>query len=263
MTDVRPSLGEWLTMETELDPLSSKQFAWDQEPAVPPLPTVTECCRHARRRVVVSTGLSMATQILMSAQVAAFGIAALLAYSYRQSLGGVARSTDIAGAAIAAGRFNGFLIYLVLVGIAAFVMMVIWSAQVHEVTTGMIPETSRRKFSVGLTIGSWLIPFANMIVTPKILAEHQKLADAPRSKGRVHPEWQTTKMNRSLVGWWVLMPIGGLFVWRNSGTGFNFRSGLDPFLRSLDALTIGYLLLAMAFTFGTYFVNHVSKKLQY
>lgn len=263
MTDVRPSLGEYLTTETELNPLSSKKSAWDQEPALPPLPTVTACCRHARRRVVVSTGLSMATQILMGAQAAAFGIAALLAYSYRQSLAGAAQSWSTAEAVNAAGRFNGFLIYLVLVGIAAFVMMVIWSAQVHEVTTGMIPETSRRKFSVGLTIGSWFIPFANMIVTPKILAEHQKLADAPRSKGLVHPEWRTTKVNRSLVVWWVLMPIGGLFVWRNSGTGFDFRSGLDPFLRSLDALTIGYLLLAMAFTLGTYFVNDVSKKLQY
>ncbi len=263
MTDVRPSLGEWLTMETVLKPPSSKQFSWEQESAVPPLPPVTQCCRHARRRVVVSTDLSMATQILMGVQAVAFGIAASLAYSYRQSLGGAVRSTDIASASIAAGRFNGFLIYLVLVGIAAFVLMVIWSAQVHEVTTGMIPETSRRKFSVGMTIGSWFIPLANMIITPKILAEHQKLADAPRSKGRVHPEWQTTKMKPSLVVWWVLMPIGSLLVWWNSGTGFDFRSGLDPFLRSLDALSIGYLLLAIAFTFGTSFVNHVSKKLHY
>jgi hypothetical protein len=260
MTEVRPSVGEQTTIDTDQTGSSSTQLSVDQRASKPPEPPVTTCCRHARRRVVVSTELSMATQILMGAQVAGFSLAALLANSYRNSLTEVARLENFAQSAVAEARFYSFLPYLVLGGIASFVLMVIWSAQVHEVTTGMIPSTSRRKYSVGMTIGSWFIPFANAILTPRILAEHQKLADAPRFTGWVHPEWQTTKMKPSLVVWWVLMTTGGVIVWGSSGTGSGLQSDSDA---ALGAQVFGYLLLAVGFTFGINFVGHVSKKLQY
>jgi hypothetical protein len=260
MTEVRPSVGEQTMIDSDQTVWSSTQSTAGQRASRPPEPPVTPCCRHARRRVVVSTELSMATQILMGAQVAGFSLAALLANSYRHSLTEVARLENSAQAALAAARFNGFLPYLVLGGIASFVLMVIWSAQVHEVTTGMIPSTSRRKYSAGMTVGSWFIPIANTILTPRILAEHQKLADAPRFTGRVHPEWQTTKIKPSLVVWWVLMTLGGVIVWGSSGTGSGLQSDSDS---ALDALVFGYLLLAVGFTFGMNFVGHVSKKLQY
>jgi hypothetical protein len=251
MTRRRTTLVGWLPIDDQAPP---------EIVELPSRPEIVCCCSHVRHREAVDGTLAFSAQVLLGAQAVGSLLLGFYANAYRRALGD---RGSFSRAAEVAGTLGHLLILQALVSVATFAVLVVWSAQVHQVTTGLLGEPSRRRYSAGFTIGSWFIPLANLMLVPTILAEHQTIADAPRIGGKAYPDWVGTKTRWPLLVWWGLMSAGMLIVGISSQVEADYRAGLDNFKMSLDAMTLGYLVLAVGLSCGSYFVYQVSEKLQW
>lgn len=149
----------------------------------------------------------------------------------------------------------------VLVGITAFVLLVIWLVQAQRETSRLLPQGVSHRYSTGWCIGAWFIPIANFILVPKVFAEHQRIADAPRTGRTVSGEWRSIPLRPTLVWWWVLNFIGLAMAF--VGTS-NYQESLT-LSGTMDGLALaaaGQVATAIGLASGAVFIRDVSSKLK-
>ena len=120
-----------------------------------------------------------------------------------------------------------------------FVLIVIWSYRAHKVTRQ--PRTGHRSWTLGWSIGSWFIPFANIVIPKLVLTETEKIALSNRD-GREHSrDWQNEPSSPIGWVWWIAYIVGGGLFLIGSAM-FDDADG------TIDSWRTGYWLVAAGST---------------
>jgi hypothetical protein len=120
-----------------------------------------------------------------------------------------------------------------------FVLIVIWSYRAHKVTRQ--PRTGHRSWTLGWSIGSWFIPFANIVIPKLVLTETEKIALSNRD-GREHSrDWQNEPSSPIGWVWWIAYIVGGGLLLIGSAM-FDDADG------TIDSWRTGYWLVAAGST---------------
>ncbi|MDA2945711.1 MAG: DUF4328 domain-containing protein [Actinomycetota bacterium] len=189
--------------------------------------------------------------------IVAFDIlVAAAAMSYRSALSG----TSLTQAVEAEELYNNATGIAVLLWITTFVLLIVWLAKAHTSSTSLLTNPRSRNYSHGWCIGVWFIPFANIFSTPRVFAEHQRIATAPRSNGRAHHEWAKQPLDPRLILWWVLT-LAGLVVIQFGAASLTLEASLGEYQDGLVAVVVGSLLTAAGIASGALFLRSVGAAL--
>lgn len=147
-----------------------------------------------------------------------------------------------------------------LVGLAIFVLIIIWGNQAHKAAQDL--WHGPRKWSSGWSVGGWFIPVANAIIPKLVLDETERLALAPRPNGVVADSW----MQRATLplGWvWWLLFLAGTLIGGVGGAMFDAAGGtVDSFRVGYIMTGIGYATLAASSVAGALYVRRISQALK-
>ena len=172
---------------------------------IPPEPTrarrtTTDISRPLT--TVVSVSLSIASIVLVAASIAGFGYASglqnfsgELSEAERDSL----ESVEVTWAA-----WTGLALVLLIV---TGVLVITWTYSSSKSLDARGPIG--RRWRGPWTIGSWLIPFANLVLPKLVFNEIEKISQVPYGEVPVGEEWR--EYPRFQLGdlWWLLW-IGGV-----------------------------------------------------
>ena len=147
-----------------------------------------------------------------------------------------------------------------LAWITTFILLIIWLAKAHSASSSLLQIPTDRKYSRGWSIGVWFVPFANLISTPMVFAEVQRIAYADRVNGRAVPDWRSGRLDPKLVWWWTLF-IGGVLVSRAAENMFTIDGPLDEYQAALNVSAVGTLVAAAGAATGAMFIRSVSSRL--
>ena len=103
----------------------------------------------------------------------------------------------------------------VLLGIASFVLLIIWTYRLHKVSSAHIDRRDR-KWSSGWSIGGWFVPLANFVIPGMVISESIQVARARQRTGS-GTNWRRIPRDSLLIYWWVLYGVGILL---NQAIGF-------------------------------------------
>ena len=247
MSDTSQGPGWWLASDGRWYPPEAK-------PGVPLPPPPLNVSNHPG--VPLSSKLTGWTVGLMWAIVAFDILVAAAAMSYRSALSG----TSLTEAVEAEELYMNATGIAVLLWITTFVLLIVWLAKAHTSSTSLLTNPRSRNYSQGWCIGVWFIPFANIFSTPRVFAEHQRIATAPRSNGRAHHEWAKQQLDPRLILWWVLT-LAGLVVIQFGADSLTFEASLGEYQDGLVAVVVGSLLTAAGIASGALFLRSVGAAL--
>lgn len=266
MSDTAKNSDWWLASDGKWYPPTSQPGH-----PLPPPPFATPNVITPPRPIPLNNALAGWTQALLWVTAGVGVFLAILAISYRRALNAWFEDRGNLQSVISAEDiFVTWSNFLPLVLITTFVLLIIWLAKAHTTTTALLQDQSERRYSRAWSIGVWFIPLANVISTPQIFAETQKIADAPRVDGQIWGTWKTVKTRSDLVWWWILF-VGGMIVFQtglalsiNDESAFDTMvesQSIDDYLNGLAAAAIGGLLAAGGAVCGALFIRHVSQRL--
>lgn len=258
MSDTSQGPGWWLASDGRWYPPESHPNA--SPPPPPPAPPILRKPAVVGFQPLKKTTAQW-TQWALWAVAVAQGVLAFMAYRYWQAY---SDWTD------RQGRFNDALSaennYKIvsglswLVWVGGLIFLIVWLAQVHDTTTSLLPGDKRRKYTRGWTIGVWFIPFVNLVSTPQVVAENQRIAYAFRQRNQVGESWESTPIEPELIWWWVLV-AGGMLT---SGVGSRFMANAvttREYLGGLTAVIIGSGISSFGVALGARFITDMNEKL--
>jgi len=263
MSDANQGEGWWLASDGKWYPPALKPN--HLLPPPPPGEVLAAGGLSLSPRQMVSLNPSLAgwTEGVMWVIGAAAAVYAVLAINYSRTLTDfLARRGSLNAAVEAENNFNGFGPWFALLWIIGFVLQVVWLVKAHISTTSLLVEPAQRKYSRGWAIGVWFIPLANLISTPQVFAEHQRIADAPRNNGWADEQWKSIKVRSVLIWWWVLMLIGFILNRGGASTISDPSTPLNEYRIGLTVFAIGMLTLGAGMVCGAMFIREVSKNLR-
>ena len=94
------------------------------------------------------------------------------------------------------------------VGLAVFVLLVIWAFQLTRAVNRHQPYG--RRWSPGWAVGAWFIPLANCVLCPMILWEDEKIATAGATD--VRDRWKSISPRPLVIIWFVLWAIAAVLL---------------------------------------------------
>lgn len=247
MSDASQGPGWWLASDGRWYPPEAK-------PGVPLPPPPLNVSNHPG--VSLSSKLTGWTIGLMWAIVAGDVFVAVTAISYRSSLSG----TSLAEAIEAEELYNNAASLVFVLWITTFILLIVWSAKAHTSSTSLLHNQRSRKYSQGWCIGVWFIPFANVFSTPRVFAEHQRIATAPRTNGRAHHDWAKQPLDARLTWWWVLTVLGLVVIQLGAGS-LTLEASLGEYQDGLLGVIVGSLLMAAGIASGALFLRSVGAAL--
>jgi hypothetical protein len=153
-----------------------------------------------------------------------------------------------------AGVFN------LLVRLALFVVLVVWSWRCHKAAAALNPGP--RRWSSGWTIGGWFIPIASIALPKVVIDETERIARAPRANGTA-VGWRSVKINHLGTAWWCLFLGSSALAVAASTSNTTVRGILQPGnVRSyyLSLITSGFAAAASAVC-GALFTRDLSRRL--
>lgn len=246
MSDSSQGPAWWLASDGKWYPPEAKPGV-----PLPPPPSNTSSASP----LPLSTTLTGWTVGLMWAAAGLNAIASLTAWNYQSALTG-----PLYEAIDAEDLYNSVAGVSLLLGIATFVLLIIWSAKAHTSSASLLNSQGARKYSRGWCIGVWFIPFANIFSTPRVLAEHQRIAFAPRSNGRASHDWGKQPIDQRLIWWWVLFWTGAI-VTQIGASSLTLETSLREYQNGLTAVIFGSLISAVGIAIGAIFVKSVGAAL--
>jgi hypothetical protein len=254
MSDVSQGAGWWMASDAKWYPPESKPnyLLPPPPPPSPPSPAVP-----------LPPHLGRWTETLMWITGLAALASALLSNTYRLAVDEYLNGQGtLTAAANAENDVTSFAPLFVLVWVATFVLQVVWIAKAHTSTTSLLRSPADRKYSQGWAIGVWFIPFANVFSTPRVFAEHQRIADATRVDGFADGNWRHVPVRRSLIWWWVLVLAG--FILNRAGVSMmsDPSSDIDEYQTGVALSSLGMLALSAGTFCGARFIGLVSKQLR-
>ena len=247
MSDTSQGPGWWLASDGRWYPPEAK-------PGVPLPPPPLNVSNHPG--VPLSSKLTGWTVGLMWAIVAGDVFVAVTAMSYRSSLSG----SSLTEAIEAEELYNNATSLAFVLWITTLILLIVWSAKAHTSSTSLLHNQRSRNYSQGWCIGVWFIPFANIFSTPRVFAEHQRIATAPRTNGRAHHEWAKQPLDARLTWWWV-PTLAGLVVIQFGAGSLTLEASLGEYQDGLVAVVVGSLLTAAGIASGALFLRSVGAAL--
>jgi len=150
----------------------------------------------------------------------------------------------------------------ILLNAVLLILLIIWMFRAHRVTD-LLGGTDR-KWSRGWTIGGWFIPVANFLIPKLVLGEIERIAQSPRTDGRIATDWRKTSSSAKGWLWWGLWFLGIVLV----RFGSDLPDPSDSDVSYSGAVRTAYLLqalgaLAMAAgaAFGALYVRSIASHL--
>ena len=143
----------------------------------------------------------------------------------------------------------------VLTQVAIAVLFIIWMFRAAKNNEALGRVGAR--FTPGWSIGSWFIPFANLVI-PVLIAQdlwRGSAAECPRSD----PSWRATK-GSALVGWWWAAWVLSLLRFTYSGANFHDSGSLDDIEASNTVALVGVVVLAVAAVLAVFVVRQLSRR---
>jgi hypothetical protein len=171
---------------------------------------------------------------------------------------------------LAEDAYGALLGLSALVGIAVFVLLIVWTRKAHKVSQLEVREG--RRWSQGWSIGAWFIPFANFIITPMMLGEISRIGEARKRTGR-GSNWVNGSIPPSifrdqiLIWWWVLY-VAGVFLSQISLGVANSAAELydgwwSTYSVAMQASAVGFVLTAVGASFAAVFVRRTTEKMHW
>lgn len=183
-------LGEW--------PISYAEWVMDPTPRISSdvhrslNPALTLLLRVALYAVAA---FSLASTIATLNEVAAF-----------DDLMRTGRSVSVTELAAAEGLTEGFARLAFWVGLAAGGLTIVWWYRAYQVVAAARP--TGRTWSARWAVGSWFIPFANMVIPKLVLNEIDRISRAAESGDA---DWRREPLT-VLPHWWWFFWVGGLVL---------------------------------------------------
>lgn len=208
-------------------------------------------------------GIGTAAMVLLLATAGLDVLIAILGFVLSSTAGRYARSGSYSSLddwVSAEDAYFGVVGLAFLVWIATFVLLIIWLVKAHTASSSLLPNPSDRKYSRGWSIGVWFIPLANLVSTPMVFAETQRIAYADRVNGRASPGWRSERLDPKLVWWWVLF-IGGILVSRFAESTVTIDGPIDEYQTAVTISSVGNLVSAAGAVTGALFLRAVSGRL--
>jgi hypothetical protein len=130
-----------------------------------------------------------------------------------------------------------------LLGVAIFVLLVIWAFQLTRAVNRHQP--TGRRWSPGWAVGAWFIPLANCVLCPMILWEDEKIATAGGTD--LQDRWKSVSPRPLVIIWFVLWAIAAVLL-TGSADALNRTDETD--LPSRSSVMNGYVVLTIAVLIG-------------
>lgn len=204
MSDTQQGPDWWLASDGRWYPPQSRQLP---PPPPPPWPPTAEGVPLQIEQPTVGKHLPGWLQGLLWASAATLAIAAVfvvVSVSAGQSFvdgdrGSLERWMS------AENSYNTFVGLSMLLGIAVFVLLIIWTYRIHKVSSKVV--SSGRKWSKGWSVGGWFIPIANFIIPPMVIGESARIAECKMRRGS-GAGWKRMPKDSLLIWWWLLYAAG-------------------------------------------------------
>lgn len=148
-----------------------------------------------------------------------------------------------------------------LVWPAIFVLLIVWLVKAHTATTSLLAVPGSRKYSRKWCIWVWFIPFANVISTPQVFAEHQRIADADRTDGWVRGDWKSLPSSSLIPWWWVCFVAAFLLSRTATSETVETVGDLGPYAASVLRDACSDVAGAVGTALGAVFIGRVGRKL--
>jgi len=179
--------------------------------------------------------------------VAAFSLASTIAtlneVAAFDDLMRTGRSVSVTELAAAEGLTEGFARLAFWVGLAAGGLTIVWWYRAYQVVAAARP--TGRTWSARWAVGSWFIPFANMVIPKLVLNEIDRISRAAESGDA---DWRREPLTL-LPHWWWFFWVGGL-VLTLVGVGISAGEMAAATFRS-DAYRTGLVLTEWGFAAST------------
>jgi hypothetical protein len=206
-------------------------------------------------------GVGVALQILLWVALAAWLLSAAALLNQRsvaaEMFDGFSLEAvrDLEDADDAVGATGGLT---VLVGIAVFVLVVVWLYRASKNLDAL--GRSGRSLGPGWAIGGWFVPVANVVLPAVVLHDAWRGSDPTVAAGDTH--WKQARSSPLLFAWWLLLVAG--WVLSAAGNAFTDTSGeYETYadFRAGNALSIAAsLTLGAAAVLGALFVRALTAR---
>jgi hypothetical protein len=143
----------------------------------------------------------------------------------------------------------------VLTQVAIAVLFVIWMFRAAKNNEAL--ERRGARFGPGWSIGSWFIPFANLVIPVLIVQDLWRGSSSDHARG--DPGWRRASAS-ALVGWWWAAWIVSIVRFAYSGSGLHSSSSLDDIETSNTVALVGVSLLAIAAVLALCVVRALSRR---
>jgi hypothetical protein len=107
--------------------------------------------------------------------------------------------------------------------VAQFGVLVVWAHRAHGASDRLEPQG--RSWSSGWAVAAWFVPLGSVVLAKAVLNEIERIALAPRRRGRVSPLWRTHPLSSAGTVWWtafwayvVFHGVGGLVMPTDAAT---------------------------------------------
>lgn len=156
-----------------------------------------------------------------------------------------------------------------LVGLALFVLFLIWANRCHKTAARLHPAV--RKWSSGWTVGAWFIPLANAVLPKLVLDETERISSAPRSGGQLDPSWRSQPVAAIGSLWWISLIGMYLFGFISGSVSVDASGSIsanNAFSPDSGRIYTGYALMLVscalgsaAGVLGVFYVRNISRAL--
>ena len=145
--------------------------------------------------------------IVVSAALVVTGL--LTAFSYQIHLDdGAQESYDLYSSIVSLDEFFSILSLVPLVG--GFVTLIVWTRRAYIVSENAPITQSTRRYSRGMAVGSWFIPFGNLFVPKKVISEVERALTIGAEDELRAGEWSQRPVKRGGTWWWALWVFSSL-----------------------------------------------------
>jgi hypothetical protein len=143
----------------------------------------------------------------------------------------------------------------VITQIAIVVLFIIWMFRAAK-NNEALGRTGAR-FGPGWSIGSWFIPFANLVIPVLIMQDVWRGSNVGGRRGELN--WRATS-GSALVAWWWVAWLASLVRFTYSGSGLHDSGSLDDIETSNTIALVGVVFLAIAAVLAILVVRAVSRR---
>jgi len=150
---------------------------------------------------------------------------------------------------------NGASFVFVLTQAAIAVLFVIWMFRAAKNNEALGREGAR--FGPGWSIGSWFIPFANLVIPVLITQDLWRGSSAEVT--RADRGWRAAS-GSALVGWWWAAWLLSIVRFTYSGSGLNESGSLDDIETSNTVALVGVVFLAIAAVLALFVVRALARR---